>query len=176
MEIADLLTKSRGKFSQANPDYQKFFVVCSEIISRSVEDMKSTLGHKSAKEVLNEFNACNRKTNLLEILRRTNVVSSDLNDRFFSKRLNTILIYPYDVESESYVRVRTITDTRQAIEEYDALEKKYEGTADVVMVRAEDTKTIMKVFQNYFTDASDFVRYIDAGLDRLKYLSGPNAI
>jgi hypothetical protein len=99
-------------------------------------------------------------------------VSSDLSERFFKKRLNIILIYPFDhsensSDGTSILRVRSIKDTRRAIEEYEQLEEEMAGKADVVLVRAEDIDTLMKVFQNYFTDARDFVSYVRAGLREL---------
>lgn len=163
VEIADLLTKSRGKFSEAADDYQNFFVACSEIIARSEEGRTSILGELTSKEVCDYFNEYDGKTNLLEILRRTNHFSPNLNQDVLNRRLNTILIYPLDPKSEAMLRVRTISDTRRAIEEYESLEKELEGKADVVLVRAEDVQTLMKVFQNYFTDARDFVQYVDRG-------------
>lgn len=173
VEIADLLTKSRGKFSEGEEDYQAFFQACSEIIARTKENSNSCCGHLTDKELVAFFEKKNNSTNLLEILARTNTVSSDLSERFFKKRLNIILIYPFDEikldgETQSILRVRSIKDTRRAIEEYEQLEKEMSGKADIVLVRAEDIDTLMKVFQNYFTDARDFVDYVKSGLAKLR--------
>lgn len=165
VEIADLLTRSRGKFAEADDDYQQFFRVCSEIIARTNENSTSCYPDMTNGEVSAAFGDANKKTNLLEILRRTNQVSPDLSEKFFKKKLNTILIYPF--EGGTMLRVVTVDDTRKAIERYEELEKEMEGKADVVLVRAEDANSLMKVFQNYFTDARDFVRYIGRGVETL---------
>ncbi len=165
VEIADLLTRSRGKFAEADDDYQHFFKVCSEIIARTTENSNSCFPEMSDSDLTKAFEAANKSTNLLEILRRTNQVSTDLSEKFFKKKLNTILTYPY--EGGTMLRVYSFDDTRKAIERYEELEKELEGKADVVLVRAEDANSLMKVFQNYFTDARDFVRYVTRGVDTL---------
>lgn len=169
VEIADLLTRSRGKFSEGDTHYQAFFSVCSEIIARTQEKQTSCLKNLTNAELLERFRSCNDETNLLEILDRTNRVSSTLTSNFFKKKLNTILIYPYVREEKGPIlQVLSLADSRRALEEYARLEKENADTADVVLVRAEDGNTLMKVFQNYFTDARDFVRFIKDGLAKLE--------
>lgn len=168
VEIADLLTKSRGKFSEGTDEYQEFFQACSEIIARTIEQSTSCCGHLSDSELLKFFEEKNKATNLLEILSRTNTASSAMTEGIFKKKLNVILEYPFNtVENQAYLKVRSFKDTRRAIEEYEKLETESAGIADVVLVRAEDSATLMKVFQNYFTDARDFVQYVRDGLNML---------
>lgn len=105
----------------------------------------------------------------MDILDRTNRLSSELTSNFFKKKLNTILIYPYTREEKGTIlRVLSFADSRRALEAYARLEKDNADTADVVLVRAEDGNTLMKVFQNYFTDARDFVRFVKDGLTKLE--------
>ncbi|NQZ48441.1 MAG: hypothetical protein HRT63_13065, partial [Erythrobacter sp.] len=124
-------------------------------------------------DLLQFFDEKNQATNLLEILARTNTASSTMTEGLFKKRLNVILEYPFESdEKNTYLRVRSIKDTRRAIEEYEKLETEMADKADIVLVRAEDAATLMKVFQNYFTDSRDFVKYVKRGIKKLQKASG----
>lgn len=166
VEIADLLNKSRIKFSESSDKYQHFFRVCSEIIARTQEQSRSCLESLSDKDLLEEFRKIEADTHMLDILSKTNRMTSNVQDKFFKKRLNTIMIFPF--EGEAFLRVQGYKDTRAALEKYEQLEEENEGKADIVLVRAEDSNAMMKVFQNYFTDARDFVKYVNSGVKSLR--------
>lgn len=161
VEIADLLTRSRGKFSEASEDYHCFFKACSEILARTQEESNSCLPKLSDQQLAKYFDRFNKKTKLLDILSKTNVFAPDIATQVFGRKLNTILVYKF--EKGAKLEIITLDDTRIALEKYQELEREYSDLADVVLVRAEDSVTIMKVFQNYFTDARDFVAYLRKG-------------
>lgn len=99
VEIADLLTRSRGKFSEAQEDYQCFFKACSEIIARTQEDSNSCLSQLTNDRLLKYYNRYNKKTKLLDLLKRSNVFDPALAGEVFKERLNTILVYRFDSDS-----------------------------------------------------------------------------
>lgn len=167
VEIADLLNKSRIKFSESANNHQDFFRVCSEIIARTTENSNSCLPELSDADLVAAFQEAEKVTHMLDILSKTNRMSSNVHDKFFKKRLNTILIFPFEGQN-TVLRVQGYKDTRRALDAYEVLEKENEGKADIVLVRAEDANAMMKVFQNYFTDARDFVKYVNSGLKSLK--------
>ena len=168
VEIADLLTKSRGKFSDEDSNYMNFFRVCSEIIARHEEDCNSCYQGKSRSELLSLYEHCTSELDILEILSRNTAVGIGQIDGVFKKGQNTVLIYPYEKSGQSYLlRAITLKNTRNALERYEKEEKDWAGKADVVLVRAEDGKMLRRVFQNYFTDSSDFVKYVNRGLRKM---------
>lgn len=176
VEIADLLTRNRGKFSSDDSKYMNFFRVCSEIIARHEEDLNSCFSNKSHLELLELYDECVSELNILEILSRNTIIGRDRIKGVFKKGLNTLLIYPYpvdvldenDEDSNFVLQTTTIKSTRVALEKYEEAEREWAGKADVVLVRAEDTYALQKVFQNYFTDSSDFVKFVNRGLRKLR--------
>lgn len=163
VETADLLTKSRVKFSDADSDYENFFRAASEILSRCFEQSRACLPDFTDGEIVDLYEASNDATNLFDILRTTNALSPDLSEKFFKKRLNTILIFPHG-EAGPSLRVHTYRTSSEATLKYGELEADLGDTADVVLVRAEDASTLRKVFQNYFVDTHDFIRLLRNGL------------
>ncbi|WP_155804560.1 hypothetical protein [Magnetospirillum fulvum] len=84
--------------------------------------------------------------------------------------MNTLLIFrDGDLETETFESVN------KAIARYDQLEKNFEETsADIVLVRADTPEDIRDAFRNYFSDANDFVKYINDGGGKL--LQQPQSI
>jgi len=176
VEIADLLTKSRGKFSNEDNNYMNFFRVCSEILARHEEDMNSCYQTKSRRQLLEMYDKCISEMNILEILSRNTQIGQNKIQDVFKKGLNTLLVYPYDKEESGiFLEVTAIKSTRVALEKYEEAEKEWGGKADVVLVRAEDTDALRKVFQNYFVDSSDFVKYVNRGLRKMRRLEAANS-
>ncbi|NNU17303.1 RelA/SpoT domain-containing protein [Parvularcula sp. ZS-1/3] len=166
VEIADLLTRSRGKFNQASQEYHDFFVACSEILARTKENSVSSWCGREDTDLLREFRRLNAATSLLRILRRSNERIPQIPSRIVGGGLNTILVYPF--EDDGKLQGFGFRNMRVAIKRYEELERRYDGQADIVLVRAGDLKALKRVFQNYFTDATDFVRYVDAGVKKLQ--------
>ena len=82
-----------------------------------------------------------------------------------------MLVYPYDKGENGFLlQTTSIKSTRQALEQYEAAEQEWVGRADVVLVRADDTDVLRKVFQNYFVDSSDFVKFVRRGLRKMRRL------
>lgn len=169
VEIADLLTKSRGKFSNENNSYMNFFRVCSELIARNEENSTSCYPEKSDADLLDLYDECRAEMDILGILSRSTSVGLDQLQGVFKKGSNTLLIYPYDKAKSNFVlEAQSIDSTRVALEKYEQAERDWAGKGDVVLVRAQDAATLRKVFQNYFVDSSDFVKYVNRALRKMR--------
>lgn len=94
-----------------------------------------------------------------------------------TEKKNIILIFgepeegkPPPLEMKSY---RDATDALRALFE---LEKQCVGK-DIVLVRADTSDELRIAFRNYFSDATEFIKLIDNGCQRLmkgKVLQGPS--
>lgn len=161
VETVDLLNGERAKFGQASPQIQRFFLVASELLARTEEGRTGFLHDLSDKKVAREFGSLNRE---LGIVRRlANAVAS--NPEIQSAR-NTILIFHFDGPVQ--LDVRTFSSITPAQHAYSRLERELEGRADVVLVKAQSAEHLRRAFQNYFTDAGDFVRMVTDAYEALR--------
>lgn len=161
VETVDLLNGERAKFGEADPKLQRFFLVASELLARAMENRRGYLSATSDKDVAREFGALNRE---LGVIRRlTEAVAS--NPRI-DKDKNTILIFHFQGEQRLEIRsFETITPAQRA---YSELEKELAGVADVVLVKAERADDLRRSFQNYFTDAREFVSLVTDAHESLR--------
>jgi putative GTP pyrophosphokinase len=72
--------------------------------------------------------------------------------------LHTLLIFD---ERTDNVDVKTFSDFRLAIAEYFRLERERADNTDVVLVAADDSESVRFGFKNYFSDAREFVGFMD---------------
>ncbi len=163
VEAADLVTSSRIKFSLAEQRYERFFRTCSEIIARHYENHTSCLPDMTNYDLVSEFRSLENSTGLLHTLR--NLKKSSSTATF---KTNTLLIfYTEDGSRPDALEIETYENVRVALERYNQLEKDLSGKADIVLVRAESAENVRDAFRNYFSDANDFVTYIDTGVAAL---------
>lgn len=161
VEVADLVTSSRIKFSDAGEHYLRYFQMASEIIARSAENRFSCCADMNNKDLCDEFVTADKRLGLLhtfENLRQT-------SGRGIAFKKNTLLIFRFEVpHGEEALIVRTFENVNRAIEAYDELEKQYGESADIVLVRGETEENIRDAFRNYFSDARAFVDLMNDGL------------
>ena len=160
VETIDLLNGERAKFGESDEKLARFFALASEIIARAHEDKYSCLPDVSHRNLVDEFN---RLDQVLNIVRRLNDAVRH-NPEMQSKKTN-ILIFNFD--DELGLEVKSYPDIQVALTEYERLENKFEEKADIVLVRAENVEDIKRSFQNYFSDAQDFVSLINEGINKL---------
>jgi len=172
VEVADLITSSRIKFSDAGQHYLRYFQLASEIIARSAEGHRSCCPDLSSSELVDEFNAADRRLGLLSTFDNLRQTSS----QGIKFKRNTLLIFRFDVpKGEEPLLVQTYENVNRAIEAYDEMEKKYGESADIVLVRGETEENIRDAFRNYFSDARAFVDLMQTGLKDLRAV-GPNKV
>jgi ppGpp synthetase/RelA/SpoT-type nucleotidyltranferase len=152
LEICDRYTENHGKFSNAPADYLRYFQVASELLARKYEGMTSCLQGESSKKLGDEFKYLEKKHGMLSTLAGIQPNASE-----FNAERNTILLYD---EKKDDVEAFTFSNFRDAVNEYFRLEREANSRFDVVLVAADDTESVRFGFKNYFSDARDFVDYL----------------
>lgn len=165
VEVADLITSNRIKFSDASQHYLRYFQLASEIIARTAEGLSSCCSELTNNELAQEFEQADRRLGLLQTFDNLRGTS----DKVLRFRRNTLLIFRFDVDDpEKALELKTFENVNRAIEAYDELEKEYGESADIVLVRGESEANIRDAFRNYFSDARAFVDLVRNGLSDLK--------
>jgi putative GTP pyrophosphokinase len=163
VEVADLITTSRIKFSEADEYHRIFFQLASEMIARSFEHQNSCLKDISNIELVHEFEKYERKIGLMRAF--SHLEKTNSKPKF---KKNTLLIYITDTETnKKRLEIETFDTVNKAIQRYEELEKKYGDNADTVLVRAENEESIRDAFRNYFSDTNEFTRYIKSSREIL---------
>lgn len=163
VEVAGLLTHNNPKFGQGSPELIRFFAIASELLARRFENRTSCLPNVPVEELKKELLELEDQTRILQLFRRVN---SKIVDIDFKK--NNILIFPLvgsaDDENASELQIESFFTVNMAIERYNELERKLDGKADVVLVRADTFENLRVTFRNYFADTSEFTSNLDQAL------------
>lgn len=163
VETADLLTRSRGKFSDASDEYLKLFAICSEIIARFHEASNSCLRDYSDLDLIEGYNNLEGRLNVIRTLRNANRITPQNMKGILKKGKNVILTYPFIKEKDVdfALQARSFDSHKLAIEYYEKQEETWKERADVVLVSSANVEGLMSVFQNYFQDTRKFIGYLD---------------
>lgn len=157
VEIVGFITESQPKFERGDDRYHQAMAYASEILSRAHEGHTGPFPNLSDRDVLESFLALDDELNLLPTLRGLHQAKSDISDK-----KNSILIF----DSSGELTIRSFRDAPDALRELFELEKEMPGK-DIVLVRADSSEEVRTAFRNYFTDAREFVRLLDAGCAKL---------
>lgn len=158
VEVIGFVTASQPKFKKGDKRYETAMILASEIIARTSEKTHGPLPKLSDGQLRREFKNLDRELGLLKTLKGLKAAKKDV-----SARRNTILIFHLDGGLE----IKTYRDSPEALVELFQLEKKLVD-ADVVLVKSDTSEGVREAFRNYFSDAEDFVKLIENGLDKLK--------
>jgi len=150
VETVDLLNGERAKFGQASPELQRFFAVASELMARTHEGRTGPLPTLPNDDLVSEFHKLDDALGIMK--RLTHAISQNPP---IKKGKNVILVF--HLHGEQKLEVRAYDSIGPAQEAYAELEKELKDEADIVLVKAEHTEDLKRAFQNYFTDAKDFV-------------------
>jgi len=162
VEVIGFVTTSQPKFKKGDKRYETAMILASEIIARTTEKSTGPLPDISNTQLRLDFKRLDRELGLVKTLKGLKAAKKDV-----SARRNTILIFHFDGGLE----VRTYRDSPEALLELFQLEKTLHN-ADVVLVKSDTSEGVREAFRNYFSDAEDFVKFIEIGLEKLKFL-GP---
>ena len=136
----------------------------SEIISRAFEQMKSSLPDNSDKDIIKEFLELDKELGFMQILR-------DLNraDRQISKYKNLILIFKGEHTGTEVkgLEIKSYPTAPTALRALFELERELPGT-DIVLVKGDTPEDLREAFNNYFSDAHQFIKLIDDGCNKLQ--------
>ncbi|MEO9786035.1 MAG: RelA/SpoT domain-containing protein [Aurantimonas coralicida] len=164
VEVADLVTTNRIKFSEGDYSHERFFLLTSEMIARAFEGIPGALPDLSDSELISEFNTIEDKIGMLSTFRRLR--TSEKSDVF---RTNTLLIFfASKREDGAELEIETFDDLNQAIARYSTLERELAGVADVVLVRSDSEASVRLAYKNYFSDTVDFVSYVEQAIEVLQ--------
>lgn len=157
VELIGFITESQPKFQVGDKRYEEAMALASEILSRAFEKAKGAFSDVTDREVVRRFLALDTNLGLLRTLRGLNTVDKAVTDN-----RNAILIFTPsgDLEVKTY---RDATDALQALFELEKRHPEY----DIVLVRADTGDEVRLAFKNYFSDARDFIRFVEEGCAKL---------
>ncbi|MDF0489191.1 RelA/SpoT domain-containing protein [Sphingomonas sp. H39-1-10] len=153
VEVVGLITKSNPKFKQGDKRYEQVMVYASEMISRVWESQRGPVPDMGDVELAIAFDELDSQLGLMDMLREL-----DASDALKGGRNhNIILIFSEDAPME----IKTFRDATQALLTLFDLEEENAGNSkDIVLVRG-NRQDVRTAFRNYFSDASDFIYYIE---------------
>lgn len=160
VEVVGFVTSSNPKFKQGDDRYSKILTLASEMISRCFEFTEGPQPNLTNEELIIQFQKLDHDLQFMEMLRTLEASQVGVK----GNRTNIILIF----SEMRPLEIRTFKDTTEALLELFAIENDpaYEGR-DIVLVQG-NRKSVRDAFRNYFSDASDFVQYIDYALVTLQ--------
>lgn len=164
VEISDIVNSTRLKFGQAAHEVERLFVLASELLARAHEGMPGKMVDMDDRDIHHEFNELEGRVRAINHLRQ---LSSSEFARFARSSRLFILVNPFPENGSEVFHAIGFSDNRSAVERYAELEKEYQGRADVVLVGASEQDAIRLAYTNYFSDASDFLRLIDAATAKM---------
>lgn len=158
VEVVGFITASQPKFERGDQRYQEIFKLASEIIARVHEGRTSCLPDLDNDELVKRFLSLDGELNLMRMLLSLNAADSQI-----SGRKNVILIMSDESVALETMAFRDATDALRALFE---LEKEH-PTKDIVLVKADSSEEVRFAFKNYFSDAGEFIEFIERGVERL---------
>jgi len=159
VEVADIIKGTRNKFEWSSDDSSYFFRLASEIISRYHEDSSSCLSYMSWTHVWNEFKECERRTNLLSLLKG---LESNRGNIRIGKH-TVLYVYRDEHTGNLYTMSQRCRSNKSAISEEERLSKRGD-ILDVVYVKSDKPNTIYSAYRNYFLNSVQFVELIEAAM------------
>lgn len=165
VEISDIVNSTRLKFSEANRDITRLFLLSSEILARSLEGIEGYLSETPDNDLIKEFEKL--EADLHAISRLRNLTSSAFQ-RFARTEKLFILINYTSGPNEGNFLAEGFPDNASAATRYTELEAELSDQADVVLVGSSQQDAIKLAYTNYFSDASGFISAIDRALDAMK--------
>lgn len=157
VEVIGFITQSQPKFQRGDTRYERAMALASEMLARAHEQQTGPFPSASDQEILNEFLLLDNQLHLMQTLRGLNSAKGGVTDK-----RNSILIFSKEGELE----VRNFRDATDALRALFELEK-HMPDRDIVLVRADTSEDVRLAFRNYFTDAREFVRLVDAACTKL---------
>ena len=156
VEVVGLITESQPKFQQGDSRYLEAMALASEILARAFEDQVGPYPELDGREAVRRFLALDEELGLLSMLRALNAADSEVRNN-----ANTILIM-----SDTELETRTFRSAPDALRALFQLEAEMPDR-DIVLVRAESGEEVRLAFRNYFSDAADFIAYVEQGFSSL---------
>ncbi|MBU5638851.1 RelA/SpoT domain-containing protein [Geomonas sp. Red69] len=157
VEVIGFITESQPKFQKGDQRYQKAMALASEILARSYEQSLGPFPELTDQQVVDDFLALDKELKLLKTLRGLNAT-----DKAFSKKRNSILI----ISPSGELLIKTFRDSPDALRALFELEQQHPDH-DIVLVQADTSDEVRLAFKNYFSDARDFIKFVQDGCNKL---------
>jgi len=170
VEVVGNISENQPKFNRGAEDHIEFFRIASEIIARAFEKSTSVYRDISNKELLEMYQNIEDNTHIFR-----NLQNIPRAAEFLPNAKNHILIFFFEDSNsgfENKVRAIGAKTSKQAVEKYFELEKKYGSSADIVLVRADSGEAVKNAYRNYFSDVGEFVRCMQRGIGILSKQKG----
>ncbi|WP_454813270.1 RelA/SpoT domain-containing protein [Labrys neptuniae] len=164
VEISDIVNATRLKFSEANNDITRLFLLCSEILSRYHEGVNGYCGNLAARDLIFEYKNIESRIHAISRLRG---LTSSAFQKFARSSKLFILVNYTSTEKEGHFEAESFPDNASAAVRYSELELRLEGIADVVLVGSSQQDAIKLAYTNYFSDASGFISALDQAVEGL---------
>jgi len=110
-------------------------------------------------DLVDDFSQLEEKHGMLRTLRGVQP-----SEEAFGADRNTLLIFN---EELGETEVKTFSDFRDAVRVYFELERTKAPETDIVLVAADDAQSVRFGFQNYFSDATEFVYLVEQACQKL---------
>ena len=157
VEVIGFITEDQPKFEKGDNRYQKVMALSSEIFARVYENITGPFPEISDIDVVKEFVALDKELGLLALLQGLNAADTEVTEK-----KNTILIF----HEEKKLEIRTYRSATEALSSLFTLEKELPGI-DIVLVKADTSEDVRFAFKNYFSDATEFIRLLEDGCEKL---------
>jgi hypothetical protein len=160
VELAGLVTENNPKFDRGSESFREFFRISSEILARAFEGSTSCYPNYTAHDLVQYFYEADLDTHLMTLFSEMKPGRGRVDPRNSS-----ILIFRYDSDLfEEQLEIRTFDSMNEAIKEYSRLETDLGRLADIVLVGSRSVESIKSAYRNYFSDASEFISFVEQGL------------
>ena len=160
VEVIGHITQSQPKFQQGDKRYETILVYASELLARVEENQRSCFPDMHDAEVVRSFSDLDQQLGFMALLRNLNAANNEI-----SSKKNVILIFSEFASLE----VRSFRDATDAINALFDLEKA-SPDKDIVLVRGDTSEDVRIAFKNYFSDARDFITFIDKACAQLEQM------
>ncbi len=157
VEVVGSITESQPKFQQGDNRYATAMALASEILARVHEERNGPFPDISDADLLKKFLAIDQELSLIQTLRGLSQAKTEISDK-----RNTILNFAEDGSLE----IRSFRDATDALRTLFELEKQFPKN-DIVLVRADTSDDVRIAFQNYFSDATEFVKLVESGCEKI---------
>lgn len=151
VEISDFINKTRVKFDRgASPKRERFFVLASEYLARTYEDLAGPAPEISTADLMKELKKLEHELGVVQGLMALHEERVEMPNS-----MNVVLHF-----HKNSLGAKGFRSASQAITFRDEIERIHPDD-DVVYVRGKNSSEIRTAFRNYFRNSKEFVRLIE---------------
>lgn len=153
VELSDVLTQNRTKFSQGSADNERFFRICSELLARKHEGSTSCLSDETNKNLIAEWHEIESRSHIFQHLKSAGGDNG-------GGRLDGFVIL---IMGDHGLEIERMRSYLEAVNRLVQLEREFPRW-DIVLVSGDKSDSLRTVYRNYFRNATEFVAMIEEAL------------